>query len=51
MKKLATIARDGTGVAGAALISTGVGLVYLPAGLIVAGVLMLAAAFILARAG
>lgn len=45
-----TLLRDGAGVVGAVLIAVGVGMVYLPAGLIVAGALMLAAAVFSARA-
>jgi|GEM_PF-5389773 len=42
--------RDGLGVAGAGLTAYGAGLVYRPAGFIVLGALLLAAAWLLARA-
>lgn len=41
--------RDATGVIGVALISVGSGLIYLPAGLIVAGLLLLGGAMLSAR--
>lgn len=46
----ANAVRDLSGLAGVALISVGAGLIYLPAGLIVAGVLLLAGAMISAAA-
>lgn len=42
--------RDLAGLMGAGLVSYGVGEIYRPAGLIVAGVLLLAAAFLSAKA-
>lgn len=41
--------RDAAGLAGAMLVSAGAGLVYLPAGLITAGVMLLGAAWLTAR--
>lgn len=45
-----TIARDVTGLLGAGLMSVGVSEIYRPAGLIVAGAMLLTAAFLSARA-
>lgn len=45
-----TIARDVSGLLGAGMISLGVSEIYRPAGLIVAGAMLLAAAFLSARA-
>jgi hypothetical protein len=43
------IVRDLAGIAGASLISAGVGMIHLPSGLIAAGVMMLAGAIAAAR--
>lgn len=48
-KKLAGWGPDALLVAGAGAVSGGVGLVYLPAGLVVAGLFLLAAGWLLAR--
>lgn len=45
-----TIARDFSGLLGAGLIAFGVAEIYRPAGLIVAGAMLLAAVFLSARA-
>lgn len=45
-----TIARDVAGLLGVALISFGTAEIYRPAGLIIAGAMLLAAAFLSARA-
>lgn len=54
MKKLLaalpTITRDVTGLAGAVLVSVGAGMIYRPAGLIVAGAFLLVGAVLDARA-
>ena len=47
---LPVLARDLGGLVGAGLIAYGAGLIYRPAGFIVAGLLLLASAFLLARA-
>lgn len=51
MKKLlaSLLGRDAAAILGAALISAGAGMIYRPAGLIVAGGLILTAAWRLAR--
>ena len=49
MPALGDIVVDVAGVAGAASISYGAGLIYRPAGFIVAGVLLLAASILAAR--
>jgi hypothetical protein len=49
MNRLADLALDAAGVAGAGLITFGTWQVYHPAGFIVAGVLMLAGVWLLAR--
>lgn len=46
-----TLVRDLAGVAGAAAVALGAGMVYLPAGVIVGGLLMLAGAILAARRG
>lgn len=45
-----TIARDAIGLLGAGMVSFGVAEIYRPAGWIVAGAMLLAAAFLSARA-
>jgi hypothetical protein len=47
---LSVLARDFAGVAGAAAIAYGAGLIYRPAGFIVGGLLLVAASVLLARA-
>lgn len=51
MKKLiaSLFGRDAAGLLGATLISVGAGMIYRPAGLIVAGALALAGALLVAR--
>lgn len=48
-KKLADWGPDGLMVAGAVAVSGGIGLVYPPAGVIVSGLFLLAAGWLLAR--
>lgn len=50
-KRLPGFARDGAGLAGAALLSYGAAMVYVPAGFIVGGLLLLAGALLAARNG
>jgi hypothetical protein len=50
LKKIRLPARDIAGLAGAALIAFGAGMIYQPAGFIVAGVLLLVGAMLDARA-
>lgn len=45
----ATVARDAAGLIGAACVAIGVGLIYVPAGVIVAGAMLVGAAFLTAR--
>ena len=49
--KLGVLVRDAIGLAGAGLVAHGAWLVYEPAGFIVAGLLLIAAAWLGARAG
>lgn len=48
--KAAEIMRDIAGLVGAALVSIGTGMMHLPAGVIVAGVLLIVGAVLAARA-
>lgn len=50
LANLPVLARDAAGLAGAALISCGAGMIYRPAGFIVAGLLLLVGAVLDARA-
>jgi hypothetical protein len=47
--KLHDLIRDTLGIAGGGMVAGGAGLIYLPAGLIVAGVLLLGGAWLSAR--
>lgn len=49
--KLADLIRDAAGVGGGLLVAIGAGMIYLPAGVIVGGVELLAAAWLSARTG
>lgn len=49
--KRATLAREASGYVGAALVSLGVGLIYLPAGVIMAGVMLITGAVLSAIKG
>lgn len=49
--KLAAVAIDVAAAIGAVLVSTGAGMIYAPAGVIVLGLLLLVAAAMLARRG
>jgi hypothetical protein len=49
MTKFATIVRDAAGCFGCALVAVGAGMIYLPAGLIVAGALLVGGAWQHAR--
>jgi hypothetical protein len=49
MTKLATMVRDAVGLLGCALVSAGAGMVYLPAGLIVGGLMLASGAWLHAR--
>jgi hypothetical protein len=51
VKLPASLLRDAAGIVGAALIAYGAGLVYRPAGFIVAGVLLVGGAYLAARGG
>jgi hypothetical protein len=50
-KKAGVLARDGAGLTGCGLVSYGAGLIYAPIGFIVAGLLLIAGAYLLAKAG
>lgn len=50
MKNLPTILRDVAGVSGTVLVSCGAGMIYRPAGFIVAGALLIVGSLLLARA-
>jgi len=50
LSALPVFARDLFGIAGASLVSYGAGLIYRPAGFITGGILLIAAALLLARA-
>jgi hypothetical protein len=49
--KLHDLIRDTLGVAGCGMVAGGAGLIYLPAGLIVGGILLLGGAWLSARRG
>jgi hypothetical protein len=49
--RLPALFRDGVGVAGAAAMIHGVGLVYVPAAWVLCGVMMVAAGWLLAKRG
>jgi hypothetical protein len=48
---MTTIIREIAGLLGCALVSVGVGMIFLPAGLITAGLLLIAGAVLSGRAG
>ncbi len=49
-KRAPAVVRDFAGLAGCGLVSVGAGMIYAPAGLIVGGLLLMAGAFLSAKA-
>lgn len=49
LRRPASLVRDGAGLAGCALVSTGAGMIYLPAGFITGGLILVAGALLGAK--